>query len=75
MNTKTRRTGETEETALDRFMTNVFEIRDSLEIIQAAADEHFDTNPDKVNWGDVGTAAHINKQLQDIVAIIRGEER
>ena len=44
--------------ALDAFMTTKFQIDAMLERLKALSDDHFETHPDAINWGDVGTLNH-----------------
>ena len=39
----------------DAFMTTKFQIDAMLDRLKALSDDHFDTHPDEINWGDVGT--------------------
>ena len=34
--------------------------------IQTLSDDHFDTNPDAINWGHVGTLNHYASLLRQI---------
>jgi hypothetical protein len=40
-----------QERALDRFVAIVAEIRDTLEALQEANDEHYDHAPEEIHWG------------------------
>ena len=37
-----------------------------LERLKALSDDHFDTHPDAINWGDVGTLNHSASLLRQI---------
>jgi hypothetical protein len=52
--------------AIDAFIARKAEIDAMLERIQALSDDHFDTNPDEINWGHVGTLAHYAELLKRI---------
>ena len=52
--------------ALDAFMTTKFQIDTMLVRIKTLSDDHFETNPDKINWGDVGTLNHYASLLRQI---------
>ena len=52
--------------ALDAFMTTKFQIDAMLEQLQALSDDHFETHPDEINWGDVGTLNHYASVLRQI---------
>jgi hypothetical protein len=60
--TKSRNTA----TALDAFIAKKAEIDTMLERIKVLSDDHFDTNPDEINWGHVGTLAHYAELLKRI---------
>ncbi len=52
--------------AIDAFVARKAEIDAMLERIQALSDDHFDTNPDEINWGHVGTLTHYAELLKRI---------
>lgn len=52
--------------AIDAFIARKAEIDAMLERIQALSDDHFDTSPDEINWGHVGTLAHYAELLKRI---------
>ena len=52
--------------ALDAFMTTKFQIDAMLERLKALSDDHFETSPDEVNWGHVGTLNHYASLLRQI---------
>ncbi len=52
--------------ALDAFMTTKFQIDAMLARLQALSDDHFNTHPDEINWGDVGTLNHYASLLRQI---------
>lgn len=60
--TKSRSTA----SALDAFIAKKAEIDAMLERIKALSDDHFDTSPDEINWGHVGTLAHYAELLKRI---------
>lgn len=56
------------EQALKAFMERKAEIDNALARLQALSDNHFNTDPDKVNWADVGSMgryAELLKQITD----------
>lgn len=53
-------------TALDAFIEHKARIDAMLERLQAASADHFKTNPDTLNWADVGSLADIANDLQNI---------
>ena len=44
--------------ALDAFLAAKFQIDAMLERLAALSADHFETSPDEINWGDVGTLNH-----------------
>ena len=52
--------------ALDAFMTTKFQIDGMLARIKTLSDDHFETNPDAIHWGDVGTLNHYASLLRQI---------
>lgn len=52
--------------AIDAFIARKAEIDAMLERIKALSDDHFDTSPDEINWGHVGTLAHYAELLKRI---------
>jgi hypothetical protein len=57
------------EKALDVFMARKAEIDAMLARLTALSADHFETNPDEINWGHVGTLgryASLLKQITDM---------
>jgi hypothetical protein len=52
--------------ALDAFMTTKVQIDAMLERLQALSEDHFNTYPDEINWGHVGTLNHYASLLRQI---------
>ena len=52
--------------ALDAFITAKTEIDAMLERLAALSAEHFETSPDEINWGHVGTLNHYRAKLREI---------
>ena len=52
--------------ALDAFLAAKFQIDSMLERLAALSADHFETNPDEINWGDVGTLNHYASLLRRI---------
>ena len=71
----TRRANASNDKALDAFMTTKFQIDTMLERLKALSDDHFNTHPDEINWGDVGTLNHYASLLRQITdsALNEGE--
>ena len=53
-------------TALDAFLAAKAEINALLERLAALSANHFETHPDEIDWGHVGTLNHICARLRDI---------
>ncbi len=53
-------------TTLDAFMATRLQIGAMLERLKALSDGHFGTNPDEINWSDVGTLNHYASLLRQI---------
>jgi len=60
-------------TALDAFLAAKFEIDAMLERLAALSANHFDTHPDEIDWGDVGTLNHYCAKLREITDSAFGE--
>ena len=52
--------------ALDAFLAAKFEIDAMLERLAALSADHFENNPDEINWGHVGTLNHYRDRLREI---------
>lgn len=52
--------------ALDAFLAAKFEIDAMLERLAALSADHFETSPDEINWGHVGTLNHCRDRLREI---------
>jgi putative heme iron utilization protein len=52
--------------ALEAFLAAKFEIDAMLERLAALSADHFDTHPDEINWGHVGTLNHYRDKLREI---------
>ena len=53
-------------TALDAFLAANAEIDALLERLATLSANHFETHPDEIYWGHVGTLNHICARLRDI---------
>ena len=62
----TRRANASNKKALDSFLATKARIDQMLARIQALSDDHFNTDPDEINWGDVGTLNHYASLLRQI---------
>ena len=61
-----RRATATNEKALNAFLAAKIEIDAMLERLKGHSDDHFDTHPDAIHWGDVGTLNHYASLLRQI---------
>ena len=52
--------------AVDAFIAAKLEIDTMLERLKALSDDHFEANPDEINWGHVGTLSHYRDKLREI---------
>ncbi|MET4127977.1 hypothetical protein [Roseovarius sp. MBR-6] len=59
--------------ALDAFLAAKFEIEAMLERLAALSADHFETHPDEIDWGDVGTLNHYRAKLREITDSAFGE--
>ena len=62
----TRRATATNDKALDAFIAAKAEIDAMLERLAAFSADHFETHPDEINWGHVGTLNHYRAKLREI---------
>ena len=62
----TRRATATNDKDLGAFLAAKREIDGMLARIKTLSDDHFETNPDEINWGDVGTLNHYASLLRQI---------
>ena len=62
----TRRATAQTDKALNAFIAAKAEIDTMLERLKALSNDHFETNPDEINWGDVGTLTHYAGLLRQI---------
>lgn len=62
----TRRTAQNDK-ALDAFIAAKAEIDTMLERLKALSDDHFETHPDEIHWGHVGTLKHYTGLLRQII--------
>jgi hypothetical protein len=50
------------------FAFRMAEIRERMEKLNELVNDHLGYNPDEINWGHVGSAAHLAGQLNAILA-------
>jgi len=61
------------EAALNAFLGKKAEIDEMLARPQALSADHFNSNPDEINWGDFGTLEHYASLLKRITDSAFGE--
>ncbi|KPP82407.1 MAG: hypothetical protein HLUCCO07_16550 [Rhodobacteraceae bacterium HLUCCO07] len=61
------------EAALNAFIAKKAEIDEMLARLAQLSDDHFETHPDEINWGDVGTLEHYASLLKRITDSAFGE--
>ena len=62
----TRRATATNDKVLGAFLAAKLQIDHMLARIQTLSDDHFDTDPDAIHWGDVGALNHYASLLRQI---------
>lgn len=62
----TRRALASNDKAIDAFLAAKAEIDTMLARLAALSDDHFQTSPDEIHWGHVGTLNHYRDRLRDI---------
>ena len=62
----------TNEKALATFTAAKAEIDRLLSDLAARSADHFHASPDEINWGHVGSAAHIRDRLREIASFAAG---
>ena len=60
----TRRTTAPNDEALESFLAAKRQIDRMLACIQTLSDDRFETEPDAIQWGDVGTLNHYSSLLR-----------
>jgi hypothetical protein len=61
------------EAALNAFLGKKAEIDEMLARLQSLSGEHFNTHPDHITWGDVGSLEHHASLLKRITDSVFGE--
>jgi len=60
----------TKQTALEAYAAALAEMRETLAALTAHADDHLGVTPEEVNWGNVGSANHVNELLGEIAGFL-----
>ena len=69
----TRRAAQPNDKALDAFIAAKAEIDTMLERLKALSDDHFEFDPDAINWGAVGSLNSVAADLRKIIDFLIGE--
>ena len=61
--------------AFYKFVENTIEINKKLEAIGHCVDNHFDCEPNEINWSHVGDTGHVIELLDEVINFlqIKGE--
>lgn len=51
--------------AINTFLANINEARELLNNLQNLVDNHLDFDPENIDWGHAGTAAHLVRLLKE----------
>ena len=62
-----------DKTALAAFLGYKAEIDEMLTRVASLSADHFNSHPDEINWGDVGTLEHYASLLQRVTDSAFGE--
>jgi len=60
----------TKESALSAYAAALAEMRETIALLTAHADDHLGVAPEDVHWGHVGSANHVNEQLAEIAGFL-----
>ena len=55
-------------TAIGTFIARKVEIDDMLAELVALSEDHFECDPDRINWGDCGSLGFVRDKLGEILA-------
>jgi hypothetical protein len=58
--------------ALDFYMAGTAAIKNKLAQLQQLADDHFNHDPDAIDWGHVGDLGRVDAGLDDLLAMFVG---
>ena len=74
MSQSTRKTSaKSNDEALDAFIAKKAEIDAMLARLKALSDDHFNFDPEAVNWGSVGSISSVASDLRKITDFLFGE--
>jgi hypothetical protein len=60
-------TNQTKQTALSAFVAECNRAQELINKLQEMVDNHFNTNPDTVNWCDLGSVVYATDMLQTAI--------
>lgn len=56
----------TQPKAIDAYLSAIGQIQQELDKLQERLNNHFDADPDHINWADVGSVNHILERLKEL---------
>ena len=65
----------TQPTALDAYLARAAAIHIKLARLQQLADDHFDHDPEAIQWSHVGDLGRVDQELDDLLAIFDGQAK
>ena len=71
MNEKAAKPHKTKEEFIKMFTVEMNNIKRQLKIFQKIVDSHFNYDYEKLNYGHIGTAKHIKKELEGIIKQVK----
>ena len=60
----------TKETALSAYAAALAEMRETIALLTAHADDHLGVAPEDVHWGHVGNTSYVNERLAEIAGFL-----
>ena len=60
--------------AIAEFLRNKDRIDAVLAFFTAASENHFDTSPEEINWGDAGGLGHVADLLEEALRFHKGDD-
>ena len=58
------------ESAVNAFIARVMEAQEKIEVLKAYFENHMEENPEEINWGHVGSAAHSVELLNELTEFL-----
>lgn len=56
--------------ALEAYVARVESVRRQMQALLTAAEDHFGTQPDDITWAHVGSLAHADEQLKEVLSFL-----